>query len=367
MNMDFFNGAAIFEGAEKLLEIQLNVNTSASLRQIVNWQTMLNNANCTILSTMSGTSMDSFVLSESSLFVSDHKIVVKTCGSTTLLKILPEFLSIVSFLGYQNMRLYYSRKCYLAPHLQVEMHSNWDREVEYLDFYFSGNAYTFGSTNKNQHWYLYASELVPIHLIPNIAVKQHFTKNARLLSLPKSDDQTLEILMTHLDIQACRRFYYPRPDSSIDLSEAEFKNPQHETIYKLVNTLKPNDHKMDGFSFKPCGFSSNHLLTYKDQEYYCTIHITPEVHCSYASLETNVHTDHFDSNSLTESYTSESEDTYNALIKNTLELFKPKEVIITWFCNRMTTLDVVTDYKIVDVVESIVKNHQVTYISLKRE
>eukprot|EP00834_Sanchytrium_tribonematis_P001283 NODE_30_length_37342_cov_0.449507.p10 type:complete len:368 gc:universal NODE_30_length_37342_cov_0.449507:15985-17088(+) len=367
--MNFFQDAIIFEGAEKLLEIQLNQNSVFNLRQIMDWQDMLLEANCTIISSISGDTTDAYVLSESSLFVSEHKLIVKTCGCTTLLKILPKFLSIAYFLGYNEMQLFYSRKCYLAPELQVEMHTNWDNEVAYLDNFLNGSAYTFGSTNKSHHWYLYASEWINIKDIPNILKKQYLIKSPRLTSLPNRQpgDQTLEILMTHLDIDACRQFYYPRHDSSIDLLEADIKNPQHETIRKLVDNLKPTNHIMDGYSFKPCGFSSNHLLQYPYQEYYCTLHITPEAHCSYASLETNVHTDVLEGSSLCESYTSESDDLHANLIKKTLDLFKPKEVIITWFCDRMTSLDICTDYKVVDVVESIVKTHQVTYISLQRE
>ena len=367
--MALFNDSIVFEGAEKLLEIQLNPSHKISLRQITDWQDLLKEANCTILSTMHGTTTDAYVLSESSLFVMDHKIILKTCGCTTLLKVLPKFLSIALFLNFTQLQLYYSRKCYLAPHLQIEMHTNWDHEVDYLDSFLIGSAYTFGSTNKNQHWYLYASDWISLNQIPNIVPSQHVIKSAQLLHLPSArGDQTLEILMTHLDIAACRQFYYPRPDSSIDLSASDFKNPQHDLVYKLINHLKPSTHQMDGFSFKPCGFSSNHLLSYDDNEYYCTMHITPEPHCSYASLETNVHTDVFDSNSTSsDSYTSESDDIYANLIRKTLAFFKPKEVILTWFCNKMTSLDVVTDYKVVDIVESIVKHHQVTYISLQRQ
>ena len=368
--MNFYENATIFEGAEKLLEICVNTQKK-SLRQLVDWQDMLSEANCTIISTMTGSTLDSYVLSESSLFVMDHKIVVKTCGNTTLLKVVPKFLSIALFLEYSSMQLFYSRKCFMAPELQVEMHTNWDLEVTYLDQFLTGNAYTFGSTNKNQHWYLYASDWVPLSSIPSIVKKQHLIKAAKLLRIPlkSTGDQTLEIQMTGLDLKACRQFYYPRNDSSIDLSDSEFKNPQNEIIYSLINTLKPQKHTMDAFSFKPCGFSSNHLLEVGQDEFYCTIHITPEPHCSYASLETNVHTDSFDnsSSSLTDSYTSESDDAHANLIKKTLELFKPKEAIITWFCDKMTALDFNTNYKVVDVVESIVKNHQVTYISLALE
>lgn len=55
--------------------------------------------------------------------------------------------------------------------------------------------------------------------------------------------------------------------------------------------------------FSPCGYSMNGIL----DDAYWTIHITPESHCSYASFETNLRGE-----------------SYNALVKAVLDIFRPQ-------------------------------------------
>jgi hypothetical protein len=84
-----------FEGPEKLLELWFaagrDQKSPTSLRNIPNarWQECLDSVNCKILSTISNEHVTAFLLSESSMFVFDEKVYIKTCGTTTLLKCIP--------------------------------------------------------------------------------------------------------------------------------------------------------------------------------------------------------------------------------------------------------------------------------------
>lgn len=141
-----------FEGAEKLLEIwftndsQTN-NTdseflSASLRSIPidDIRAMLTLAECRILHSTSSVFMDSYVLSESSMFVSDERFILKTCGNTKLLRILERIRCLAQKHTSLNTitRVYYSRKNFLRPNLQPELHRHFEEEAFLLDKHFPG-------------------------------------------------------------------------------------------------------------------------------------------------------------------------------------------------------------------------------------
>lgn len=55
------------------------------------------------------------MLSESSLFVYSHKIIAKTCGTTTLLRMLPPLLERVAAKKMEVEWVAYSRKDFLFP------------------------------------------------------------------------------------------------------------------------------------------------------------------------------------------------------------------------------------------------------------
>jgi hypothetical protein len=104
-----------FEGVEKVLELDAapNFGPERGLREITRsqWDRILTAAKCTILNSLSNDKFDSYVLSESSLFVYPHKMILKTCGTTTLLRTIPIILEI--------MEVSNSDKCWYATLLMA--------------------------------------------------------------------------------------------------------------------------------------------------------------------------------------------------------------------------------------------------------
>ncbi|KAK1979776.1 adenosylmethionine decarboxylase [Colletotrichum cereale] len=233
-----------FEGPEKLLEVwfapgpdSLPAGAQPNGLKAVSadtWVTMLDMVNCKILSVLESESVDAYLLSESSLFVFPHKLILKTCGTTTLLLGLHRLLHIAAehagfpFHNAESAtdvkaaatpyRVFYSRKNFLFPDRQQGPHRSWRSEVQYLDDLFEGgSAYMVGKMN-GDHWYLYITT-------PNKTLTPPRTpdeKEAALGSackiptgsvasfgsgIEERRDETLEILMTDLDPENAKQFY----------------------------------------------------------------------------------------------------------------------------------------------------------------
>jgi S-adenosylmethionine decarboxylase len=192
---------------------------------------MLDLVHCKVLSIVESEHVDAYLLSESSMFVFPHKVVLKTCGTTTLLYGLSRLLEIAALnAGFPQAktnleagvtavaapyRVFYSRKNFLFPNKQQGPHRSWLDEVRFLDkLFLRGSAYLIGKMN-GEHWYLYITEPHTELTPPNSPVDGRGTKT-RLLAAPHSsgsalmgeeEDETLEILMTDLDEQNARQFY----------------------------------------------------------------------------------------------------------------------------------------------------------------
>ncbi|KAJ7971162.1 S-adenosylmethionine decarboxylase proenzyme [Quillaja saponaria] len=159
-----------FEGYEKRLEISFfepgmfSDPGGLGLRSLSKAQLdeILKPAECTIVSSLSNDYLDSYVLSESSLFVYPYKIIIKTCGTTKLLLSIPAILRLADALSLAVRSVKYTRGSFIFPGAQPFPHRNFSEEVTVLDNYFgnlgsSSEAYVLRSLDKSQNWHVYSS------------------------------------------------------------------------------------------------------------------------------------------------------------------------------------------------------------------
>eukprot|EP00045_Choanoeca_perplexa_P023156 m.12493 g.12493 ORF g.12493 m.12493 type:complete len:351 (-) comp9962_c0_seq1:99-1151(-) len=281
-----------FEGREKLLEVWFRVpsqhvilgakhpSARVGLRQIArdDVERMLALVKCTILGVMSNDYIDSYVLSESSLFISPYRLILKTCGQTTLLAALPLIIQLAADVGLPEVEeLFYSRHAFMEPTKQLYPHESFSQEVSYMqDRFQRGHSMELG--DKDDSWFLYTLDR-PLQLA--------------------APDQTLELMMHDLDPTAMAPFY------KADLAAADVT--QQTGIVDIIP--KANIHE---FLFEPCGYSCNALI----EDSYYTIHITPQPEFSYVSFETDYPTD-----------------CYKGIIKRVLAIFKPGRFSVSLFAN----------------------------------
>ncbi|KAI8049880.1 S-adenosylmethionine decarboxylase [Syncephalis plumigaleata] len=351
-----------FEGPEKLLEIWFLPNAAATqsvlegvfaqhgLRAVRRevWDTMLDVVRCKVLSTIHSEAVDAYLLSESSMFVYPHKLILKTCGTTTLLKAVSAILRIAARIGLDRVwRVFYSRKTFMFPERQEYPHSGWDCEAQYLDNLFvDGSAYLVGKISAD-HWYsprdnclrepiqlddgqtvdgdILSMPDCPFTCIADPDKKSEFDASSSQdnyglptpsseksdsqtgLLLQPEEDQTVEILMTGLNVENAKRFYFRSGES--EGSEGG-KRVDAETG---LNKIDPKA-IMDSYLFVPCGYSMNSLRG----ENYSTIHVTPEPGYSYASFETNVPF-------------SGGSKAVTELVRQVVDIFQPSKFSVTVF------------------------------------
>ncbi len=112
---------------------------------------MLGAVKCEIISSTRNGQVDAYVLSESSMFVSQRRFILKTCGTTTPLQCLGDLIqNAKAYAGFDTIEdVCYSRKNFERPDLQMKPHRNFSQEVALLDEMFAdGAAYCMGSINR---------------------------------------------------------------------------------------------------------------------------------------------------------------------------------------------------------------------------
>ena len=251
-----------FEGYEKRLEVSffepgifadpggmgLRTLSKSQLDEI------LGPAECTIVASLSNDYVDSYVLSESSLFVYPYKVIIKTCGTTKLLLSIPAILKLAEVLCLTVKSVRYTRGSFIFPGAQPSPHRSFSEEVAVLDSYFGklglgSKALVMGSPEKSQKWHVYSA-------------------SAELERQP-SPVYTLEMCMTGLDRKRASVFYKTNAASAALMTE-------DSGIRKIL----PQSEICD-FEFDPCGYSMNAI----EGAAISTIHVTPEDGFSYASFE----------------------------------------------------------------------------------
>uniref|UniRef100_A0A7S2XIB0 S-adenosylmethionine decarboxylase proenzyme n=1 Tax=Lotharella oceanica TaxID=641309 RepID=A0A7S2XIB0_9EUKA len=300
-------GTTAFEGPEKVLEVWFlpickskGGGSSSSPRLLLQkddrksglravekkvWERMLALVKCQILSVIGNEYLDAYLLSESSMFVYPRQVVLKTCGTTTLLNAVPELLKIARSIGLGVEDVFYNRQNYFFPEKQLHPHRSFADEVKALDTYFTnGAAYIVGKLNGN-HWNFYNAER-----------KQNVGEEVN-----QEEDVTFELLMTGLNPKLMKPFYY---DSKL--------TPAQATKVSGIADLFPSA-IIDDYVFEPFGYSMNGLV----KDGYFTIHVTPQKSCSFVSFETNI--------VLLD---------YTELAEKVLKCFEPKRFILTLMGNE---------------------------------
>ncbi|KAI8344596.1 S-adenosylmethionine decarboxylase [Chlamydoabsidia padenii] len=321
------------------------------------WDAMLATVKCTVLNVIHNSHVDAYLLSESSMFVYPHKVIIKTCGTTTLLHALPGIMNIAkTHCGLDSVyRLFYSRKSFMFPEKQPDPHQSWDKEVKYLDSYFdNGAAYIIGDTNADE-WYLYLttpnyhSSFDSNNIHCGLYQQQHQLQglikdaDADLTWMGENDctwtthhneyfsrfqrfdyrsnDETIEILMTGLNPKAMEAFYQQGDEpTGIPGGQRVDRQTGLDKLYPLAN--------VDSYLFEPCGYSANGLL----EDGYYTIHVTPEPQCSYASFETTIPSEPIHHPG--KSSKGQQVDATRLLIRQVIDIFQPTNFTVTYFASH---------------------------------
>ena len=255
-------------------------------------------ARCTILSRVSNRYLDAYVLSESSLFVYPHMIVLKTCGTTTLLRCVATLIELGRKIGLEIDWLGYNRKNFSFPGDQMFPHGSFHQELDYLYSHrtlcdrLDGDGYTLGPVTSD-HWFVFVAD------------------HTKRCDLENDTDRVLNIMMFDIDQDVARKFYFDQYQSRIGPDETEEEATKRISMEQTksagIDSLIPGA-TIDPRAFEPCGYSMNAILFHS----YSTMHITPEEGSSYASFETN-----------------QKLKNYTSLISNVVRAFRPKRFVMT--------------------------------------
>lgn len=237
----------LFEGSEKKLEIILTPEAQSLRSQPDSFfQSLVKKSRAQILQSSSNAHATAYVLSESSLFIWDHRLILITCGKSTLVS---SAMYLLNHLNIKNIQaLFFQRKNEFFP---LRQRTDFVSDVQKLNKRLKSRTYRFGNLDEHYFYLLHLDQ------------SYH----------PKEDDQTVEILMYGLIGELADLF--KRSNSTAQIRE-------HLNLSECFPGFS-----IDDYIFEPSGYSLNAL---RGKEYF-TIHVTPQTVGFYVSFETNMSED----------------------------------------------------------------------------
>ncbi|CAH8392005.1 unnamed protein product [Eruca vesicaria subsp. sativa] len=261
-----------FEGFEKRLELRFFHNSITNKNpmglRLIDFESLdqvLTEVQCTVVSAVANHSFDAYVLSESSLFVYPTKIIIKTCGTTQLLKSIRPLIHLARNVNLTLRACRYSRGSFIFPNSQPFPYTNFEDEVVIVE-----------ESLPNSLRHRKSSVMTPSNNKNNTSRAWHvFTASADVE--PEESVVVVEVCMTELDRVNARSFFRRKGGCEEKNSDSAGREM---TRLSGIDTINANAFICD-FAFDPCGYSMNGV----DGERYSTIHVTPEDGFSYASFE----------------------------------------------------------------------------------
>ncbi|WP_299495650.1 adenosylmethionine decarboxylase [uncultured Shewanella sp.] len=253
-----------FEGTEKKITVRVS-DKSPSLRRLdcCFWARLVSFAGANILSQISTTQCDAYLLSESSLFVWDKHFLMLTCGDSTLVDSLKHFITQVDADAVIKVR--YFRRNEFMPALQQQ---HFFEDVKHIEQIMVGQSYRIGHLDSH-HQYVFSA---------NQALEQRPVMGC-------------ELVMYHIQGE----FATNLRSGSVTAEDIRAR---------LGGAQLFIDFEIDDHCFSPSGYSINGVCA----AHYFTIHITPQAQSSYVSFETNLDDTH-----------------YSVMVAHLLSLFSPKK------------------------------------------
>lgn len=313
-----------FEGREKKLQLCFSpinpINDSPTGQHMPQLETMrslscddiklfLDAAGCKILSSVSNATTDAYLLSESSLFISDFCLTLKTCGTTPLLHALPIIKRLaLDRLSLALVSVQFSRVAYCFPYDQSFPHNCFEDEVSFLDIELDIKGRHFETQQLAcSYWYFYVAKLEHHENKKCCSLDHHYHHELSIQdgSVSKEDKNvTLEVFMFGLDPSVMNQFMFHDLPHLVGTDSITNGVTFTTGIYNLLGATDA----IDAYNFEPCGYSLNSLALNS----FCSIHISPEPEVSYVSFETKT-----------------TSALFPGILSNVVKLFKPSQFSVS--------------------------------------